>query len=144
MLNWCWVNLQPNFQSYLTRIALACFTAYIFLVYAINRVGTFPCTVELNWQARSIFLVNHLFVCLRCISDMILKPGVCVFQSEKERWSQAIVQYHKQQKTLCGDVLITSAFVSYMGYFTRQYRVELLNNSWIPFLQSQKVRQVSQ
>lgn len=64
---------------------------------------------------------------------------MCVLQSEKERWSQAIVQYEKQQKTLCGDVLLTSAFVSYMGYFTRQYRVELLNNAWIPFLQSQKV-----
>ncbi|XP_070822029.1 dynein axonemal heavy chain 11 [Chaetodon trifascialis] len=60
-------------------------------------------------------------------------------ESEKERWSQAIVQYQKQQKTLCGDVLITSAFVSYMGYFTWQYRVDLLNNAWIPFLQSQKV-----
>ncbi|KAM9352911.1 dynein axonemal heavy chain 11 [Symphorus nematophorus] len=60
-------------------------------------------------------------------------------ESEKERWSQALVQYEKQQKTLSGDVLITSAFVSYMGYFTRQYRVELLNNAWIPFLQSQKV-----
>ncbi|KAG7242136.1 hypothetical protein INR49_024182, partial [Caranx melampygus] len=59
-------------------------------------------------------------------------------ESEKERWSQAIVQYEKQQKTLCGDVLLTSAFVSYMGYFTRQYRVELLN-TWIPFLQSQRV-----
>ncbi|XP_060906749.1 dynein axonemal heavy chain 11 [Labrus mixtus] len=58
---------------------------------------------------------------------------------EKERWSQATVQYEKQQKTLCGDVLITSAFVSYMGYFTRQYRVELLNEAWIPFLQSMKV-----
>uniref|UniRef100_A0A3B4YI13 Dynein axonemal heavy chain 11 n=1 Tax=Seriola lalandi dorsalis TaxID=1841481 RepID=A0A3B4YI13_SERLL len=60
-------------------------------------------------------------------------------ESEKERWSQAIVQYEKQQKTLCGDVLLTSAFVSYMGYFTRQYRVDLLNNAWIPFLRSQKV-----
>ncbi|XP_051263753.1 dynein axonemal heavy chain 11 isoform X2 [Dicentrarchus labrax] len=60
-------------------------------------------------------------------------------ESEKERWSHAIVQYQKQQKTLCGDVLITSAFVSYMGYFTRPYRVELLNNAWIPFLQSQEV-----
>ncbi|TNN78389.1 Dynein heavy chain 11, axonemal [Liparis tanakae] len=60
-------------------------------------------------------------------------------ESEKKRWSQAIVEYEKQQKTLCGDVLITSAFVSYMGYFTRQYRVELLHNAWIPFLQSQKV-----
>ncbi|XP_042345657.1 dynein axonemal heavy chain 11 [Plectropomus leopardus] len=60
-------------------------------------------------------------------------------ESEKKRWSQAIVEYEKQQQTLCGDVLITSAFVSYMGYFTRQYRLELLNNAWIPFLQSQKV-----
>ncbi|XP_034084207.1 dynein heavy chain 11, axonemal [Gymnodraco acuticeps] len=60
-------------------------------------------------------------------------------ESEKERWSQAIVEYEKQQRTLCGDVLITSAFVSYMGYFTRQYRVELRNNAWIPFLHSQKV-----
>ncbi|XP_074539499.1 dynein axonemal heavy chain 11 isoform X2 [Halichoeres trimaculatus] len=60
-------------------------------------------------------------------------------ESEKERWSQAVVQYEKQKNTLCGDVLITSAFVSYMGYFTRQYRVELLHKAWIPFLQSQKV-----
>ncbi|XP_034410206.1 dynein heavy chain 11, axonemal [Cyclopterus lumpus] len=60
-------------------------------------------------------------------------------ESEKKRWSKAIVEYEKQQKTLCGDVLITSAFVSYMGYFTRQYRVELLHDAWIPFLQSQKV-----
>lgn len=66
--------------------------------------------------------------------------GLCLLQSEKERWSQAVVQYEKQKNTLCGDVLITSAFVSYMGYFTRQYRAELLHKAWIPFLQSQKVR----
>ncbi|XP_035799351.2 dynein axonemal heavy chain 11 [Amphiprion ocellaris] len=59
--------------------------------------------------------------------------------SEKERWSKAIVQYEKQQKTLCGDVLLTSAFVSYMGYFPSQYRVELFTSAWIPFLQAQKV-----
>lgn len=60
-------------------------------------------------------------------------------QSEKERWSQALLQYEEQEKTLLGDVLLTSAFVSYVGYFPRQYRVELFNNMWIPFLQSQKV-----
>ncbi|XP_054638441.1 dynein axonemal heavy chain 11 isoform X2 [Dunckerocampus dactyliophorus] len=60
-------------------------------------------------------------------------------ESEKERWSQALVQYEKQQKTLCGDVALTSAFVSYMGYFTRQYRAELLNDKWISFLKCQKV-----
>ncbi|KAM4600952.1 dynein axonemal heavy chain 11 [Polymixia lowei] len=60
-------------------------------------------------------------------------------ESEKERWSQAVVQYVARQKTLCGDVLLTSAFVSYMGYFTRQYRLELLYDTWIPFLKSQKI-----
>ncbi|XP_068180103.1 dynein axonemal heavy chain 11 [Antennarius striatus] len=60
-------------------------------------------------------------------------------ESEKERWSQAIVHYQKRHKTLCGDILLASAFISYMGYFTKQYREELLRNSWIPFLQSQKV-----
>uniref|UniRef100_A0A3P8V3P1 Dynein axonemal heavy chain 11 n=1 Tax=Cynoglossus semilaevis TaxID=244447 RepID=A0A3P8V3P1_CYNSE len=60
-------------------------------------------------------------------------------ESEKERWSQALLQYEEQEKTLLGDVLLTSAFVSYVGYFPRQYRVELFNNMWIPFLQSQKV-----
>ncbi|XP_026040676.1 dynein heavy chain 11, axonemal isoform X2 [Astatotilapia calliptera] len=59
--------------------------------------------------------------------------------SEKERWSLKIVQFEKQKKTLCGDVLLTSAFVSYMGYFTSQYRVELFNNKWIPFLRSLNV-----
>ncbi|XP_061771898.1 dynein axonemal heavy chain 11 [Nerophis ophidion] len=60
-------------------------------------------------------------------------------ESENERWSQGLIQYKKQQKTLCGDVALTSAFVSYMGYFTRQYRAELLNEKWIPFLKCQKV-----
>ncbi|XP_061919084.1 dynein axonemal heavy chain 11 isoform X5 [Entelurus aequoreus] len=60
-------------------------------------------------------------------------------ESENERWSQGLIQYKKQQKTLCGDVALTSAFVSYMGYFTRQYREELLNDKWIPFLKCQKV-----
>ncbi|KAM9783033.1 dynein axonemal heavy chain 11 [Neosynchiropus ocellatus] len=60
-------------------------------------------------------------------------------ESEKERWSQSLVHFEKQQNTLCGDIVLTAAFVSYMGYFTRQYREELLNNKWIPFLKSQKV-----
>lgn len=77
-----------------------------------------------------------------CIFTMMLKPDLNVLQSERERWSQAIVQYEKQQETLCGDILLTSAFVSYMGYFTSQYRAELLKNTWIPFLQSQKARTV--
>lgn len=129
------MNLQASFQCYFKGIAVVFFTTYIFLVCTRNGEGscpacTFPC-------------VNY-FLCLLCVFKRILKPALCVFQSEKERWSQAVVQYEKQQKTLCGDILITSAFVSYMGYFTRQYRMELLNNAWIPFLRSQMVRPVLQ
>ncbi|KAJ3597932.1 hypothetical protein NHX12_001448 [Muraenolepis orangiensis] len=60
-------------------------------------------------------------------------------ESEKKRWSQTVVQYTDQQKTLCGNMLLAAAFVSYLGYFTRQYRLELLHHSWIPFLHSLKV-----
>ena len=51
-----------------------------------------------------------------------------------------MVQYEAQQETLCGDVLLTAAYVSYVGYFTLSYRQELLRDAWIPFLRSQKAR----
>ncbi|XP_023680034.2 dynein axonemal heavy chain 11 isoform X2 [Paramormyrops kingsleyae] len=59
-------------------------------------------------------------------------------QSENARWTEAVEQFEAQQKTLSGDVLLATAFVSYLGYFTRPYRQELLQNSWIPFLTSLK------
>lgn len=31
------------------------------------------------------------------------------------------------------------AYVSYVGYFTKPYRVELLEEKWIPFLKSLQV-----
>lgn len=40
----------------------------------------------------------------------------------------------EQRNTVYGDVLLVSAFVSYVGYFTKKYRVQLLDQHWIPFL----------
>lgn len=45
----------------------------------------------------------------------------------------------EQEKTLCGDVLLISAFVSYVGYFTKKYRAELMEKYWIPYLEALKV-----
>jgi hypothetical protein len=67
--------------------------------------------------------------------------GNFILQSEKIRWGQSIKSFETQEKTLCGDVLLTAAFVSYIGSFTRQYRQELVDCKWIPFLQ-QKVRPI--
>lgn len=47
--------------------------------------------------------------------------------------------FREQEKTLCGDVLLISAFVSYVGYFTKKYRAELMEKYWIPYLEALKV-----
>lgn len=54
--------------------------------------------------------------------------------SENVRWAEAINEYREQEKTLPGDVLLTTAFVSYFGCFTKKYRLDLMNGHWIPFL----------
>ncbi|EPQ11489.1 Dynein heavy chain 11, axonemal [Myotis brandtii] len=59
----------------------------------------------------------------------------CQEESEKTRWGQSIQSFEAQEKTLCGDVLLMAAFVSYVGSFTKQYRQELVDCKWVPFLQ---------
>uniref|UniRef100_A0A8C5X999 Dynein axonemal heavy chain 17 n=2 Tax=Malurus TaxID=55806 RepID=A0A8C5X999_9PASS len=48
--------------------------------------------------------------------------------SENVRWAESVEDLREQEKTLCGDVLLVSAFVSYIGYFTKKYRAELLEH----------------
>lgn len=52
------------------------------------------------------------------------------------------LKYFRLQKslqTLPGDTLMVSAFVSYVGYFTKIYRQELIQNAWLPFFKEVKV-----
>jgi hypothetical protein len=51
-----------------------------------------------------------------------------------------VENFKGQGVTLCGDVLLISAFVSYVGYFTKKYRNELMEKFWIPFVNNLKVR----
>lgn len=62
-----------------------------------------------------------------------------VFQSENIRWSHSIKSFEEQEITACGDILLTAAFVSYIGPFTKLYRQELVEHMWLPFLKLQKV-----
>ncbi|XP_074051552.1 dynein axonemal heavy chain 11 isoform X2 [Macrotis lagotis] len=82
------------------------------------------CQDQVNQTNKTIGLANRL---------------VRELESEKIRWGQSITSFEAQEKTLCGDVLLTAAFVSYVGYFTKRYRQELVGCKWIPFLKSQKV-----
>uniref|UniRef100_A0A8B9TAI3 Dynein heavy chain 9, axonemal n=1 Tax=Anas platyrhynchos TaxID=8839 RepID=A0A8B9TAI3_ANAPL len=59
--------------------------------------------------------------------------------SENVRWAEVVKDFKQQQSTLCGDVLLITAFVSYLGYFTKKYRQELLDGIWKPYLHQLKV-----
>ena len=54
--------------------------------------------------------------------------------SEKVRWASSVKQFQEQAKMLPGDVLIIAGFISYFGCFTKQYRVELFERKWLPYL----------
>ncbi|TPX33478.1 hypothetical protein SmJEL517_g03633 [Synchytrium microbalum] len=56
--------------------------------------------------------------------------------SEKVRWSDAVGRFKEQEKTLAGDVLLSAAFVSYVGCFSKRYREELLQEQWLPTLRA--------
>ena len=55
------------------------------------------------------------------------------------RWAESVEQMKEEEKTLAGDVLITSSYISYVGCFGRNYRVELLEGKWMPFLDTLNV-----
>ncbi|XP_047526088.1 dynein beta chain, ciliary-like isoform X1 [Pieris napi] len=54
--------------------------------------------------------------------------------SEKIRWSATVVNLKESGVMLPGDVLVVTAFISYVGCFMRRYRMMLMNDDWIPTL----------
>uniref|UniRef100_A0A8B9JC40 Uncharacterized protein n=1 Tax=Astyanax mexicanus TaxID=7994 RepID=A0A8B9JC40_ASTMX len=80
------------------------------------------CQQEAETTARTISLANRLVS----------------LASENVRWAEAVNNFKQQERTLCGDVLLITAFVSYLGYFTKRYRHELMDNTWKPYLSQLK------
>ncbi|XP_010613302.1 dynein heavy chain 9, axonemal isoform X2 [Fukomys damarensis] len=54
--------------------------------------------------------------------------------SENVRWAEAVQNFKQQERTLCGDILLITAFVSYLGFFTKKYRQSLMDGTWRPYL----------
>jgi dynein heavy chain len=55
--------------------------------------------------------------------------------SEAVRWAENVVQLEADKELLVGDVLVACSFISYIGPFTKEFRVELMDQKFIPFLQ---------
>ncbi|XP_045383116.1 dynein axonemal heavy chain 9 isoform X2 [Lemur catta] len=58
--------------------------------------------------------------------------------SENVRWAEAVQNFQQQERTLCGDILLTTAFISYLGFFTKKYRQSLMDDTWRPYLSQLK------
>ena len=54
--------------------------------------------------------------------------------SEGTRWEASIVSLNEQLTILPGDVLLAAAFVSYSGCFSKRFRIELQERTYMPFL----------
>nr|XP_045746232.1 dynein axonemal heavy chain 9 [Mirounga angustirostris] len=54
--------------------------------------------------------------------------------SENVRWAEAVQNFRHQESKLCGDILLATAFVSYLGFFTKSYRQNLMDGTWRPYL----------
>ena len=52
---------------------------------------------------------------------------------ERERWEAGSETFKSQMSTISGDVLLTSAFMAYGGYFDQQFR-QTLFSSWMHHL----------
>ncbi|XP_067673689.1 dynein beta chain, ciliary-like [Haliotis asinina] len=81
------------------------------------------CQQEAETTAKTIELANRL---------------VGGLASENVRWADSINSFKEQEKSLPGDVLLITAFISYVGCFTKTYRLELMDGCWLPFLKNLK------
>lgn len=57
--------------------------------------------------------------------------------SENERWKESVVQMEQAKVLLTGDVLLASAFISYAGPFTKNYRDKLMVETFFEYIKKQ-------
>ena len=74
----------------------------------------------------------------KCPFDVVCRL-VGGLASEKVRWAESVQKFKEEEKTLAGDVLLTASYLSYVGCFGRSYRIDLLEQQWLKFLQTQEV-----
>eukprot|EP00698_Gefionella_okellyi_P011837 TRINITY_DN3147_c0_g1_i1.p1 TRINITY_DN3147_c0_g1~~TRINITY_DN3147_c0_g1_i1.p1 ORF type:complete len:4003 (-),score=857.71 TRINITY_DN3147_c0_g1_i1:159-12167(-) len=59
--------------------------------------------------------------------------------SESERWGANVNNLGLDLDVVTGDVLLAASFVSYIGGFSKAFRLDLLDKCWIPFLKEHNV-----
>ena len=72
--------------------------------------------------------INEAERCARRLN--LAQRLVAALGSENERWAKSIVVLDDQIKVIVGDVLMSSAFVSYAGPFNKKFRDMMLKDDF--------------
>ncbi|ERL83802.1 hypothetical protein D910_01050 [Dendroctonus ponderosae] len=59
--------------------------------------------------------------------------------SENIRWRQLIKDFNASIITIPGDMLLVTAFLSYLGCFMKKYRTDMLDKHWMPYFKTLEV-----
>jgi dynein heavy chain len=59
--------------------------------------------------------------------------------AEKERWGNSIIQLGEEIEVVTGDVLMSSAFVSYVGPFSKKFRERIIDEMFMKFFKDNAI-----
>ena len=59
--------------------------------------------------------------------------------SENTRWNDNVAKFKEDIKTVVGDALLASAFVSYIGPFSAHLRLKLWQGTWLPNIKNRDI-----
>ena len=59
--------------------------------------------------------------------------------SENTRWNDNVAKFREDTKTVVGDALLASAFVSYIGPFSAHLRLKLWQSTWLPNIKDREI-----
>ena len=60
-------------------------------------------------------------------------------ESENVRWSENVESLQSDMELLPGDVLVTAAFISYVGAFNSVFRMRLIQNEFLPYIAEHQI-----
>jgi dynein heavy chain len=83
---------------------------------------------------------NAIAAAEKCEKKMNLAQRlVGALGSELDRWSQSIIDLGEYLKVIIGDVLLASAFVSYVGPFNKKFRDMIIYDNFAGFFAENKI-----
>lgn len=81
-------------------------------------------------EADAAITANRLDLAQRLMSGLT---------DEGKRWEASVKGLEERARTLVGDVLLSAAFVSYIGAFNQKFRLELWRDRWLPDMAARNI-----